>query len=297
MTLFRKKHSRKHNKSVCNKRKTIKKKHIRINKKVKKSKRKHVNVNKKRKTKNNAFRNKKGGVSLKEKIDFELLSENPNLTLEWIETFPNKEWDFYNLSVNPKLTLDIIKMFPSDEWYWDTSPGLSHHPNLTLEWLQTFPDEDWIWGMDGISSNPNLTLEWLQMFPDEDWDWGKYGISSNPNLSLEWLKAFPDKDLDWNEISRYAKLSLDDIKKFITKPDITKMTLEEFNKCEKDNEGNVIDPITFDNLTIDNAVMPPSASGNKSCFDRESIERWLNSNNTHPITREPISNAWKDKYL
>ena len=75
------------------------------------------------------------------------------------------------------------------------------------------------------------------------------------------------------------------------------MRLEEFNNCEKDDECNVTDPITFDKITIDNAVMPPSASGNKSCFDRESIERWLNSNNTHPITREPISNAWKNKYL
>ena len=150
-----------------------------------------------------------------------------------------------------------------------------------------------------ISRNPNLTLEFIEKYPNKPWNWGRFGISSNRNLTLEWIEKYPNKHWEWKDIYNNSKLSLHDIEMLIEKNNSpsTKMTLEEFNKCEKDDEGNVTDPISFDNLTIDNAVMPPSASGNKSCFDRESIERWLNSNNTHPITREAIPEEWKNKYL
>ena len=273
MTLFRKKHSRKHNKSVSKKRKTTKKKHIRNNKKVKKSKRKHVNVNKKRKTKKNKFRNKKGGAITDKELelirycmfgkldDAKLLYQNNptiNISVRNEEAFryscKNGHLDTAKWLLEIKPTIDISAK--NDEAFIDSCK------NGRLDVAK------WLYEIKPSIDIKNLKKAYM------------YSREKGQLNVADWLL----------EIKPEIKPNKQTGKK-------TKMTLEEFNKCEKDEEGNVNDPITFDNLTIDNAVMPPSASGNKSCFDRESIERWLNNNNTHPITREAIPEEWKNKYL
>ena len=273
MTLFRKKHSKKHIKSVSKKRKTTKKKHIRINKKVKKSKRKHVNVNKKRKTKKNTFRNKKGGTITDKELelirycmfgkldDAKLLyHNNPTINI----SVRNEEAFRYSCKNGH---LDIAK------WLLDIKPDI----DISAKNYEAFIDSCKYGRLD--------VAKWLyEIKPSID----------IKNLKKAYMYSRERGNLnvaDWLlEIKPEIKPNKQTGKK-------TKMTLEEFNNCEKNDEGQVTDPITLDNLTIDNAVMPPSTSGNKNCFDRESIERWLNNNNTHPITREKIPEEWKNVYL
>ena len=67
------------------------------------------------------------------------ISSNPNLTLEWIEKYPDKDWD------------------------WGIY-GISSNQNLTLEWIEKYPNKKWYWGYGGISSNPSITLEIIEKY-------------------------------------------------------------------------------------------------------------------------------------
>jgi hypothetical protein len=44
---------------------------------------------------------------------------NKNLTLEWLERFPDKDWDWkYGISANPNLTMEWISNFIYEKWNW-----------------------------------------------------------------------------------------------------------------------------------------------------------------------------------
>ena len=72
------------------------------------------------------------------------------------------------------------------------------------------------------------------------------------------------------------------------------MTPEVFETCAKNNDGEVECALTLEPLTRENAIMLPSASGNKQCFERSAIQEMLKRerNPRHPITRERISRIW-----
>ena len=74
--------------------------------------------------------------------------------------------------------------------------------------------------------------------------------------------------------------------------EIPELSEEEYNLCDRNDEGQIYSAISLDPLTKEKAVKPPSASGNKTCYDREEFKQWLNNKRTHPITREPIPMEW-----
>ena len=47
-----------------------------------------------------------------------ILSENPNITWEIIESNPDKEWNWFYISCNPNITYEIIKSNPTKPWSW-----------------------------------------------------------------------------------------------------------------------------------------------------------------------------------
>ena len=44
------------------------------------------------------------------------ITQNPNLTIEIIEKYPNKQWFWYYISINPNLTIGMINIFPNENW-------------------------------------------------------------------------------------------------------------------------------------------------------------------------------------
>ena len=74
--------------------------------------------------------------------------------------------------------------------------------------------------------------------------------------------------------------------------EIPELSEEEYNLCDRNDEGQIYSAISLDPLTKEKAVKPPSASGNNTCYDREEFKQWLNNKRTHPITREPIPMEW-----
>ena len=70
------------------------------------------------------------------------------------------------------------------------------------------------------------------------------------------------------------------------------LSTDDFNTCAKhDDENNVTCAITFDTLTPEKAVKPPSTTN--QCFDSDAfLQHLLHGNHTHPFTREPIDPDW-----
>ena len=59
------------------------------------------------------------------KINWEYLSKNPNITWEIVKDNPDKPWDWFGLSRNPNITMEIVKDNLDKDWDW---VRLSFHP-------------------------------------------------------------------------------------------------------------------------------------------------------------------------
>jgi hypothetical protein len=70
------------------------------------------------------------------------------------------------------------------------------------------------------------------------------------------------------------------------------LSSDDFNTCAKqDDQNNVTCPISFDTLTPEKSVKPPSTTN--QCFDSDAfLQHLLHGNQTHPLTREPIDSDW-----
>ena len=63
------------------------------------------------------------------------------------------KWCWYGLTRNPIITLDIINTNPNKPWDWC---GFSMNPNITWDIVQANPDKPWTWGE--LSRNPSMLL-------------------------------------------------------------------------------------------------------------------------------------------
>ena len=151
-----------------------------------------------------------------------MLSEHPNLCIEWIYEFQNKDWNWKLLQKSKNfynsIDIHILRDFANKDWDWKFI--LSLHPNLKLEWIIEFPDKNWFWDLI-LSMHQNLTIEWLRWilknkYSDNDCDWDMR-LSTHHNLTIEWLIEFPDKDWDWKELSVHPNFTLEWIRKFPNK--------------------------------------------------------------------------------
>jgi hypothetical protein len=98
------------------------------------------------------------------KWDFRNLSENPNLTFDFIQKYRHRKWNksaivrngaftideltqnkelrakYYDLSYNPNLTIDHVLQKPNVKWSWY---ALAKHPNITIDMILSNPDLPW----------------------------------------------------------------------------------------------------------------------------------------------------------
>ena len=103
---------------------------------------------------------------------FEISKMNPNVNMEVIEKYKNKNWAWYWLSRNSGITLDMIENNLDKDWHWDQ---ISLNPNTTMKFIEKYIDKDWDWKY--ISNDSSITWDIIENHPDIPWDW-KY-ISKN----------------------------------------------------------------------------------------------------------------------
>src|SRR5205085_974364 len=54
-----------------------------------------------------------------------------------LELFPDKPWDLYGLSQNPNISFDFVLAHPELKWDWY---GLSDSPNISFDFVLAHPE-------------------------------------------------------------------------------------------------------------------------------------------------------------
>jgi hypothetical protein len=96
---------------------------------------------------------------------FKYISKNPNITMEFIDKYSEYiEWDL--VSQNPNININIIESNIDRQWEWDF---ISRNPNITIDFIKKYPNKPWDWFF--ISLNKNLRLEDIEKNNDKPWNW------------------------------------------------------------------------------------------------------------------------------
>ena len=103
------------------------------------------------------------------------ISRNPNITMEFIEKHPEKPWNWYNISSNPNLTMEFIEKHPEKPWNWNS---ISYNPNLTMEFIEKHPEKAWNW--EGIEEN-TLNVLHYDDYDDNINEYDDEGYNSEDN--------------------------------------------------------------------------------------------------------------------
>lgn len=132
--------------------------------------------------------------------EFETLLSTNHL-LELLERFPNEEWDEVSLSNNPNISWEFICKNPDIPWaseWVSSNPNISFaivKANLDYQWdwcalSSMLPHEDVLlnfhhdaWDFYGLSFNPDITWVFVDRTRDEAWYWPF--LSENPNITYK----------------------------------------------------------------------------------------------------------------
>ena len=90
--------------------------------------------------------------------------KNCNLKTDIIEENISKSWNWNHISYNPNLTMEFIEKYidkPFGEVYLIIQ--------ITMEFIEKYPDKPWRWYC--ISYNSNITMEFIEKHPDKPWDY------------------------------------------------------------------------------------------------------------------------------
>jgi hypothetical protein len=107
--------------------------------------------------------------------------------------------DFEYLSDHPDLTPEVIKAFPDAKWDWES---ITVHDNMCLQWLLDMPDAPWDWAV--ITNCDNWTFDWVRKLPRSPWEW-QY-MHHEDTFSLDWVAEFPYAPWNMEEISKLASI-------------------------------------------------------------------------------------------
>lgn len=129
--------------------------------------------------------------------DWDKLSENPNISMEFILKLSNKPWNWNYVSKNPNLTMDVIdnldiSMFNIDWVYIAQKP-------LSMEFIERYMDKfSNSRCMYSISLNPNITTDFIYKHIDKPWNW--YGVSQNSGITMKDVENAPDLPWYWSTL-------------------------------------------------------------------------------------------------
>ena len=145
-----------------------------------------------------------------DKLNWELISCNPNISMDIIEKYPDNPWDWNSISYNPNITMDIIEKYPDKPWNWN---AISCNPNITMSFIEKNLDKRWNWYW--ISRNPfnyekELFIEkrmrkYLAAYKIQQYYWKSV---CNPHCQIGYNKVNRDYDKLFTEDGRIKRIKL-----------------------------------------------------------------------------------------
>ena len=152
-----------------------------------------------------------------DKLDWEQISRNPNISIAIIDKYPDKPWDWDSISCNPNITMEFVEKYSDKPWNWGC---IAYNPNITMDIVEKYPDKPWDWFW--ISNNPNITMDIIETNLNKPWSW--YNISCNPfnyekELFIEkrmrkYLAAYKIQQYYWKALTNpYCRIGLNKVKR------------------------------------------------------------------------------------
>ena len=160
----------------------------------------------------------------KYKLTYKILSENSNITEEFILEYPYQHWDIIYLIENNKITdfntlskfkyidQEIIKKYPNKPWNWDwliQNTDINLEEYIPFNLIEKYPYK---WNYRILSFNPNLTEEFILKYPYKNWII-EYLIENNKITDFKALSKF--KNINQYILDNYPNKSWD--RKWINK--------------------------------------------------------------------------------
>ena len=145
----------------------------------------------------------------KQPLDYDYISYNQNITVEFIEKHIDKPWNWNNLSENPNITVNFLKKYIDKDWDWSS---LSSNKNITLEFIVNNMYKQWCWS--DLLKNKNITAGFIErnlnLYINREWDW--CDVLSNPNIDEDFIdnnkrKIHFSGGQIYNEDNYYSALS------------------------------------------------------------------------------------------
>jgi hypothetical protein len=122
--------------------------------------------------------------------NYNIISQNPNITWEFIKANSDKRWNYQFISSNPNITWDIIKENPDKQWsMWEYVKNKNITWNIIRDNPEKFPQFHHYDQL--ICINPNITINMIKecgrIIP-----WSDERFRKNPNITWDLLRADPN---------------------------------------------------------------------------------------------------------
>ena len=111
------------------------------------------------------------------KINYDGLSINNKISIDYLKKHINLPWDYWRLSLNPSLNMDFIERHLDLPWDWE---DISGNPSLTMDFVERHIELDWNWYY--MSYNKSLIMDFIERYSNFNWD--SFFIFGNENLIL-----------------------------------------------------------------------------------------------------------------
>jgi hypothetical protein len=114
--------------------------------------------------------------------DWIVLYANPNISLGFVERNPkHRDEYFYGMSDNPNMTLEFLLAHPSKHWLFDGSvvaycsdwswkyyhTGLSRNKSFDISWYHAMPDKRW--RIPDFVFADKFSVNWIDELPGAEW--------------------------------------------------------------------------------------------------------------------------------
>ena len=118
------------------------------------------------------------------------LSSNPNLTMKDVRELSTLKWDYNVLTTNPGISLNDIDQNPTLPWFWNV---MHERKDLTIDFLRKYSNRDWDWcsmfsvtqfAIDNFNELVKINDIWATNIPQ------------NPNVTMDFIANHPY--LPWN---------------------------------------------------------------------------------------------------
>lgn len=133
------------------------------------------------------------------------ISQNPNITMNFVKENLNKEWNWGSLSRNGGITFQDVLDNPSLPWDWN---NLSQNFNINMLHAIQLPTKNWNYHWLCTVKKVRTTLQDIKDNPTFPWDWK--GLSYNI-VTIDFIKDNLDKDWDWGFLTNHPYITVQDI--------------------------------------------------------------------------------------